>query len=75
MKSYKQALKDAYKVGVSKAEPNDFMATMVETWCKVHIGCNPELVYKGAIKKGLTAQQISFLATKDPAKFGDLMFQ
>ena len=68
--TYEQALKESKKVGASKAEGLPLLAMTVATLAHVH-AINPKLVYEGAIKKGLSADQVRRL---DPISLGDLMF-
>ena len=74
MKTFKQALKDGNKVGAANSQGLDQMAQMIDTLCKIHVGCNPKMIYEGAIKKGLTVRELTNLANHDPVAFGDLMF-
>lgn len=74
MKTYESALKSARKVGASHAQGDDHVAQMVETLCRIHPGCNPKLVYEGAIRKSLSVKELAKLANTDLFGFGDLMF-
>ncbi len=72
--TYKQALAEGKRVGVSHASEPIFIAQLCETFKCLHPGAKPELVYNGAIKKGLTAKQLAKLANESPTEYGDLMF-
>ena len=68
--SYEEALKEAKRVGASKAEDLPLLAMTVATLAMVH-AINPKLVYAGAIKQRLTASQVRKL---DAVSLGNLMF-
>jgi hypothetical protein len=73
MMQYEQALKQAAKVGASRAEGDCMLALTCLTLAAVH-AINPNLVYDGAKKKGLTYKDVYGLAAYDPVALGDLMF-
>lgn len=68
--TYEEALKEAKRVGASKANGFPFLAMTIKTLALVH-AINPKLVYEGAIKQRLTADLVRKL---DPVSLGDLMF-
>lgn len=72
--TYRQALKEAKKIGVSKATGLPFLA---ET-CKLLAVTYPvdaELIYNGAKIKNLSVKELVKLAVVDPISFGDLQFE
>lgn len=74
MKTFKQALQEAKKVGAAKAQGEAHIAQLAHTLCIGHPGCNPEMIYNGALKLNLSAKALMRMASEDPAGFGDLMF-
>jgi hypothetical protein len=71
--TYKHALKQAEKVGASKAEGKALLAMLCQTLASIH-AINPALVYEGAVKQGLDAKALMKLADADAVALGDLMF-
>lgn len=74
MKTYEQALKSASRAGAGKSLGIDHLAQTAYVLCRLHPGCSPKMIYDGAVKMGLSAQQLQKLANESPTKFGDLMF-
>jgi hypothetical protein len=68
--TYEQALEACDKVGDSKAQDHPLLAATLKCLSLVH-AINPKLAYEGAVKKGLTARQVTRLG---PVELGDLMF-
>ena len=68
--TYAEALKEANKVGASKAEGLPLLALTINTLALAH-AISPRLVYEGAVRNGLSADAVRKL---DPAALGDLMF-
>lgn len=68
--TYQQALTEAERVGASKAQGLPLLAITLWTLSLFH-AINPELAYAGAVKQGLTAEQVRKLG---PVELGDLMF-
>lgn len=68
--SYEQALHEARRVGAGKCEGLALLALTCEALARVH-AINPRLVFEGARKQGLDAEQVRKL---DAADLGDLMF-
>ena len=71
--TYEQALKRAEQSGVSKAGTQEFLAVICESLASLH-AINPALVFAGAKKRKLSANQVAKLAVDDPVGLGDLMF-
>lgn len=68
--TYAEALKEANKVGASKATGLPLLALTIKALALAH-AISPRLVYEGAVRKGLSADTVRKL---DPAALGDLMF-
>ena len=68
--TYKQALKQAEKVGAARCEGLPLLAQTLATLALAH-AINPELCYKGAVNRGWTAKEVRAL---DPVGLGCLMF-
>lgn len=68
--SYEQALKEARRVGAARCEGQALLALTCEALARVH-AVNPRLVFEGAGKQGLDAEQVRKL---DAVDLGDLMF-
>ncbi len=73
-KTYKEALNAGDKVGASKAKGEDSIAQLCRTLCALHRGCNPAMIYNGAIKLEISGKELARLAVEEPFMFGDLMF-
>ena len=58
--TYEEALKESSRVGASKGAGLVFLAQTVKALSYVH-AINPKLVYDGAVKKALTANQVEML--------------
>jgi hypothetical protein len=71
--TYKQALKQAEKVGTTLAEGKAHLAQICRMLASIH-AINPALVYEGAVKHGIDAKALVKLADADPVALGDLMF-
>lgn len=71
--TFNQALKQAEKIGASKAEGKALLAMLCQTLASIH-AISPALVYAGAIKEGIDAKALVKLADADPVALGDLMF-
>jgi hypothetical protein len=71
--TYQQALAEGDRVGASRCSATAHLAQICRTLAFVH-AINPELVFNGAMKKGLNAKQVAKLANDDPVVFGNLMF-
>jgi hypothetical protein len=68
--TYAEALKEANKVGTSKAEGLLLLALTVKALALAH-AISPRLVFEGAVRKGLSANEVRKL---DPVSLGNLMF-
>ena len=68
--TYNQALAEAKKIGVSKCEGFPHLAITIQALSTPH-AVIPELIYNGALKKGLSAKDVRKLTLDD---FFDLMF-
>src|SRR5207244_13539667 len=64
-------LKNAEKIGASKAEGKPFLAMICQTLASIH-AINPALAYEGAVKVGIDAKALMKLADADPVALGDL---
>ena len=71
--TYKQALREAKKIGESKAEGQILLAMLCQSLACVH-AINPALVYQGAVKQGIDSKVLAKLANDDPVAMADLMF-
>lgn len=71
MKTYQQALAEGR---AGRVEGAAFLAMLCRSFVLLHPGANPELVYHGAMKKGLTPKQLAKLAADDPVGYGHLQF-
>jgi len=69
--NYQQALKEANRVGVSKAEGMPLLASFCSLAQHQAGAVNCEMVYKGAVAKGITANQYRKL---EPTEIEDLMW-
>lgn len=68
--SYDQALNEARRAGAGRCEGLALLALICEALSRVH-AINPRLVFDGATKRGLDAEQVRRL---DALDLGDLMF-
>jgi hypothetical protein len=68
--TYEKALQEARRVGAGKCERLAWLAATCEALSRVH-AINPRLVFEGARRQGLDAEQVRKL---DAADLGDLMF-
>ena len=68
---YKDALKESDRVGASKAEGLPLLASFCSLSQHTAGAVSPELVYEGAVKKGLTPDQYRKLK---PAEIAELMW-
>ena len=68
--TFNHALKLSLKAGARNAEGLPYLAMVRQTLSHVH-AINPALVYAGAVKQGLTGNDIRKL---DPVTLGNLMF-
>jgi hypothetical protein len=68
--SYEQALNEARRVGAGRCEGLALLALTCEALSRVH-AIVPRLVFEGARKGGLDAEQVRRL---DAVSLGDLMF-
>jgi hypothetical protein len=68
--NYEQALQEARRVGAGKCGGLALLAQTCETLARVH-AISPRLVFEGAMKQGLDAEQVRKL---DAVSLGDLMF-
>lgn len=67
MKTYDQALKDGAEIGASKAPDDALMALYCESVLQHVVGAvSPRLVYEGAQKSGMSANELTRLCAKDP---------
>ncbi len=72
---YQAALRRGRKVGASKAEDADLMAMFCESDIQLLVGAvSPQLVWEGAMKKGLTSSELAALASTNPGAVADLMW-
>ena len=67
---YKKALQTAAKVGSSQACDDGLLAQVCRSLSSIH-AINPELVYDGAKREGLTARE---LIKMSPVDIGNLQF-
>jgi len=71
--TYEQALKSGERAGASKVSTEEPLALLCMSLASIH-AINPALVFEGAKKQRLTANQVVKLAVDDPVALGDLMF-
>ena len=71
--SYNQALMRGKQSGAGRAGDEEFLAMLCESLASLH-AINPAMVFEGAQKRGLTANEVATLAEHNPAALGDLMF-
>lgn len=75
MNAYHQALTAAQKAGVAHATDAGLMALFCATSLQLLVGAaSPELVWRGAQSKGMTALELATLATYDAAATHELMW-
>lgn len=75
MSAYQEALAAARKVGAAHCSDPGLMAWFCEHDLQILVGAvSPRLVWEGAQKRGLTAQQLARLATTDVTATADLMW-
>lgn len=67
---YHAALTEAEEIGASQVNGLPLLAMTICALAYVH-AINPQLVYDGAVRHGLTAEKVRKL---DPVSLGDLMF-
>lgn len=72
--TYEQALEEGKRLGASWCGYEACLAGLCKSLTILHPGTNPELVFNGAIKKGLTNKELATLSLDDPVGYGDLMF-
>jgi hypothetical protein len=68
--TYEQSLKEVRQVGAGRCNGLALLALTCEALSRVH-AINPRLVFEGAGKKGLNAEQVRKL---DAVSLGNLMF-
>ena len=68
--TFDNALKQSLKAGARNAEGLPYLAMVCQTLSQVH-AITPGLVYAGAVKQGLTGNELRKL---DPVALGNLMF-
>jgi hypothetical protein len=68
--TYKDALKEVERVGAAKAGGLPLLAQTIRCFATAY-PINAELAYAGAVKLGLTAEQVRKM---DSVAVGDLMF-
>lgn len=73
--TYREALAEARKVGVSQCSDLALMAQLLDANAQTLIGAvSPELMWDGAQKTGLTAKALVALINKDPIEAAELMW-
>lgn len=75
MSDYHDVLAAANKIGAANATDEGVMAQFCDSALQTLVGAaSPELVWNGARQKGMTALELSALATTDPNAVHDLMW-
>lgn len=74
--SYRAALAAGERIGARRADDTALMALFCDRNLQYLVGAvSPELVWKGAQKRGLTTQQLGALANSDVMAVSDLQWE
>jgi len=72
--NYQATLKAAKKKGTANCNDNELLALWLQNIQFLCGAVSHELVYQGAIKKGLTYREVKKLANENPQAIEDLMW-
>lgn len=73
--TYEEALKEARRVGASRADDRALMAVFCQDTLQLIVGAvSPKLVWEGAQHSGLTSQQLLRLASTDVMAVSNLQW-
>jgi hypothetical protein len=73
--TYKEALKGEKKTGVKNCSEVEFLAGFCQTLPLIVGAVSPELVFNGAVKRKLSAKDLSKMAIEAPQDVIDLMWE
>jgi hypothetical protein len=76
MSAYQEALASGRKTGASRCTDAELMAGLLDGNAQILLGAvSPRLMWKGAMAKGLTSQELARLIHDDPQAACDLMWE